>query len=173
MSYSIIYSTHTDNAVKLATAISTELGSADLVYDGRLAGCPAFAKEADVIFVGFWTTANSCDKLVQGLLSSLKGKKIAIFGTCGFGTQEDGHFDLVEKNVRSFVDPSNTVLGFYLCNGRIGQDFVKKALDSNGAEGEDFHYPSFRQHYQHDIGHPTKEELEACAAWAQKAYSGK
>lgn len=168
MTYSIIYSTHTDNAVKLATAIQCALGTDRLVYDGRLAGCPDFAKQADVVFVGFWTTANSCDKLVQGLLSSLKGKKIAIFGTCGFGTEKDGHFDLVKKNVLSHVDPSNTVLGFYLCNGRIGQDFVRKAVESAGAPGEDFHYPPFREHYKDDIGHPTLDELKACGEWAQK-----
>lgn len=166
MSYSVIYSTHTDNAVKLASAIVGALGSDGLVYDGRLIGAPDFAKEADVVFVGFWTTANSCDKGVQALLSGLKGKKIAIFGSCGFGSDQ-AHFDTVKANVLKFVDPSDTVVGFYLVNGRIGQDFVAKALASNGKEGEDFHYPKYREFYKADIGHPTVDELKACGEWAK------
>ena len=169
MSYSVIYSTHTDNAVKLASRIVTALGDQELVFDGRAAGCPDFALEADTVFVGFWTTGNSCDKLIQNLLAKLKGKRIAIFGTCGFGSDQE-HFDLVRKNVLSFVDPSTTVAGFYLVNGRIGQGFVHQALESNGAEGEDFHYPNYRRFYQEDAGHPTAAELEACAAWAQQVY---
>ena len=171
MSYSVIYSTHTDNAVKLASRIVTALGDEELVFDGKVAGCPDFALEADTVFVGFWTTANSCDKLVQNLLAKLKGKRIALFGTCGFGSDQ-AHFDLVKKNVLSFVDPTSTVAGFYLVNGRIGQGFVRAAIESAGAAGEDFHYPSFRQFWQEDAGHPTQAELEACAAWAQGVYQG-
>ena len=166
MSYSVIYSTHTDNAVKLASRIVTALGSEELVYDGKVAGVPDFALDADIVFVGFWTTANSCDKLVQGLLAKLAGKRIAIFGTCGFGSDQE-HFDTVKKNVLSFVDPTTKVEGFYLVNGRIGQDFVNKAIVSDGAEGEDFHYPNYRKFYKEDIGHPTEEELIACGEWAK------
>ena len=165
MKYSVIYSTHTDNAVKLASRIVTALGSDDLVFDGKVAGCPQFALDADLIFVGFWTTANSCDKLVQALLAKLSHRRIALFGTCGFGSDQ-AHFDLVKKNVLSFVPADAKVEGFYLVNGRIGQDFVQRALASNGAAGEDFHYPNFRKFYAQ--GHPTEQELVACADWAKE-----
>lgn len=166
MSYSVIYSTHTDNAVKLASAIVTALGSEDLVYDGKAAGCPDFALEADVIFVGFWTTANSCDKIIQGLLEKLAGKKVAIFGTCGFGS-DSAHFAEVKGNVLSHLNKDAELLGFYLVNGRIGQAFVKQALESDGAEGEDFHFPNYRKFYKEDEGHPTAEEIAFCGEWAR------
>ena len=170
MSYSVIYSTHTDNAVKLASAITSALGSEDLVYDGKAAEVPSFALEADVVFIGFWTTANSCDKVIQDLLENkVDGKKVAIFGSCGFGS-DSAHFQEVRGNVLSHLSSKAELLGFYLVNGRIGQSFVQKAIESNGADGEDYHFPSYRKYYKEDEGHPTPEELESCGEWAKALY---
>lgn len=167
MKYSIVYSTHTNNAVKLADAISSQIDPKDLVFKGKLLGSPKEVLDSDIIFVGFWTTANSCDKGVQNYLSSLRNKKVALFGSCGFGLKKDGHFDVVKNNVTKFLDPSNQLLGFYLCLGEIGEKFVQAALLSNGKPGEDFHFPKYREHYKDDLGHPTEEELEALKTWTK------
>lgn len=168
MSYSVVYSTHTDNAVKLSSAIVSSLGPDGLLYDGKLALAPEVFKDADVIFVGFWTTKNSADATIAALLGSLKNKKIALFGSCGFGNEADGHFDLVKKNVLSLVDPSNTVLGFYITVGRIGQQFVEKGKASNWDPKVDFHFPYFEKFYKQDEGHPTAEEIAKAGEWAKE-----
>jgi len=167
MKYSIVYSTHTNNAVKLSEVIAKQIDEKDIVFNGRLGADLSFIEESDIIFVGFWTTANSCDPRIQNLLSTTKNKKIAIFGSCGFGTEEDGHFEVVKSNVLKHLDPSNKLLGFYICLGAIGEKFVEAALKSNGKEGEDFHFPMYRKYYQNDMGHPNKEELETLATWTK------
>lgn len=75
MSYSIIYSTHTDNIIKLAGQIEAALPKEEIIFDGRIEAVEDFATKADVIFVGFWTTKNSCDAKIAELLSTLKNKK--------------------------------------------------------------------------------------------------
>lgn len=75
MSYSIIYSTHTDNIIKLAGQIEAALPKEEIIFDGRIEAVEDFATKADVIFVGFWTTKNSCDAKIVELLSTLKNKK--------------------------------------------------------------------------------------------------
>lgn len=167
MKYSIVYSTHTNNAVKLADAISSQLNEEDLLYKGLIKLNMDFLNDSDIVFVGFWTTANSCDARVQKVLSDLKNKKVAIFGSCAFGTKEDGHFDEVKNNVLKYLDSSNTLVGFYLTLGEIGKAFVEKALESNGKEGEDFHFPSYRKYYKNAMNHPTEEELKALQVWTK------
>lgn len=170
MSYSVIYSTHTDNVIKLASQIELSLGKDGLLFDGRVESAPDFAKkDADVVFVGFWTTKNSADPKTSELLASLKGKKVALFGTCGFGSDE-AHFTVVKNNVLKLVDPSCTVVGFFICNGRIGYEFVAKAKEANGDPKVDYHFPSYLKFYKEDEGHPNSEDLAKVASWAKETY---
>lgn len=169
MSYSVIYSTHTDNVIKLAGQIEASLGKDGLLFDGRVEAAPEFAKDADVVFVGFWTTKNSADSKIADLLKTLKGKKIALFGTCGFGSDEK-HFTIVKNNVLKLVDPSSQVLGFFICPGRIGYEYVAKAKEANGDPKVDFHFPSYLKFYQEDEGHPNSEDLTKVSVWAKETY---
>lgn len=166
MSYSIIYSTHTDNIIKLAGQIEAALPKEEIIFDGRIEAVEDFDTKADVIFIGFWTTKNSCDAKIAELLSTLKNKKIAIFGTCGFGGDEK-HFNIVKNNVLKNVDPSNQVLDFYLCLGRIGYEYVHKAKEANGDPKVDFHFPMYLKFAKEDEGHPTKDELDNVYGWAK------
>lgn len=166
MSYSVIYSTHTDNVIKLASRLELTLGKEGLVYDGRVESAPKFAKEADVVFVGFWTTKNSADPKTQELLKELKGKKVALFGSCGFGSDK-AHFDVVKSNVEKLVDPSSKLLGVFVCNGRIGYEFVAAAKEANGDPKVDYHFPSYLKYAPEDEGHPDEKDLEALSAWAK------
>ncbi len=168
MSYSVIYSTHTDNAAKLSGAIVAAVGPEGLLYDGKLMEAPDFAKDADLLFVGFWTTANNCDQSVKDFLQGLHHKKIAFFGSCGFGDEASGHFDIVKNNVlKNLDDSTNTVLGFYLVNGRIGYQYLARGRADNWDPKKDFHYPSFKKFYKADEGHPTVAELKAAGEWAK------
>ena len=44
---------------------------------------------ADVIFVGFWCDKGSCSPVVQHFLQGLAGKRVFLFGTCGFGESDE------------------------------------------------------------------------------------
>ena len=80
--YSIIFSSLTGNTKKLADTIRAVLPSEDCDYFGA----PETAElHSEMLYVGFWTDKGNADSAVLQLLSKLRGKKIFLFGTAGFG----------------------------------------------------------------------------------------
>lgn len=43
---------------------------------------------ADTVLVGFWCDKGACTPSVAALLSALHGKRVFLFGTCGWGRPE-------------------------------------------------------------------------------------
>ena len=43
---------------------------------------------ADTVLVGFWCDKGACTPSVAALLSALHGKRVFLFGTCGFGADQ-------------------------------------------------------------------------------------
>ena len=59
---------------------------------------------SDLLYIGFWTDKGNADKKTLELLSKLKGKKIFLFGTAGFGASA-AYFEKVLGQVRQSVAP--------------------------------------------------------------------
>ena len=51
---------------------------------------------------------------------NLKGRKIFLFGTAGFGGSA-AYFQKILDHIKQSVDPSNTVVGEYMCQGKMPQ----------------------------------------------------
>ena len=85
MEVMVIYSSHTGNTKKIASSIFAAIpgDSKDMQSIDEYSG-----KDAETYFVGFWTDKGTCDMRVVDLLSELEGKNVALFGTCGMGTNE-------------------------------------------------------------------------------------
>ena len=83
--YSIVYSSSTGNTKKLADTIYAVLPKENCDYFG-------VPKEgglySEMLYIGFWTDKGNADKSTLTLLSTLKNKKIFLFGTAGFGGSE-------------------------------------------------------------------------------------
>ncbi|NCB91201.1 MAG: flavodoxin [Clostridia bacterium] len=116
LKYKIVYSSHTGNTRGLATAI----------YQGL----PAHAKDieelsedtrwddAETYLVGFWTDKGNCPPEVQEYLEKLTDKRVALFGTCGFGGDE-AYYKKIEDRVKKIISPDNEYLGCFLCQGKM------------------------------------------------------
>ncbi len=83
------------------------------------------AEQADIYFVGFWTDRGSCSMEVIDFLSSLQGKYVALFGTCGMGNQDD-YFKDIENRVKVWIPEDNQYLGCFLCQGKMPIQVRKK-----------------------------------------------
>ena len=81
----IIYKSLTGNTRQVAEAIRDALGGEEIVYFGE----PKTDIAADLYFVGSWTDKGSCDGEIGEYLKLLSGKKLAIFGTAGYGGSEE------------------------------------------------------------------------------------
>ena len=96
MTYSIVTSSKTGNTQAVADAIAAALPPEGCVYRG--APAPE-ALDADVIFAGFWTDKGTCAQDMAGFLPLCGGKKVALFGTAGFGGDPD-YFNMLLENVK-------------------------------------------------------------------------
>lgn len=85
-SYSIIFSSPTGNTRLLADAIRDALPEENCNYFGVSENADT---QSDILFIGFWTDKGTADKATLDLLEKLKNKRIFLFGTSGFGGDEE------------------------------------------------------------------------------------
>lgn len=115
MDYMVVYSSVTGNTKKVATEIFSALPgmSKDMQSMTEYRG-----KDAEIFFIGFWVDRGTCDISVIDMLSELRGKKVALFGTCGLGNGAD-YFKSIEQKVKVWIPDDCEYLGAFLCQGKM------------------------------------------------------
>lgn len=115
MDYMVVYSSVTGNTKKVATEIFSALPgmSKDMQSMAEYRG-----KDAEIFFIGFWVDRGTCDISVIDMLSELRGKKVALFGTCGLGNGAD-YFKSIEQKVKVWIPDDCEYLGAFLCQGKM------------------------------------------------------
>ena len=115
--YSILFSSLTGNTKKLADAIHETLPEEGCEYFGAI---KTPVPSSELLYIGFWTDKGNADNETLTLLSTLKNRRIFLFGTAGFGGS-DAYFQKILGQVRQSIDPSNTIIGEYMCQGKMPQ----------------------------------------------------
>ena len=108
MKICVLYDSVTGNTRMLAEVIEKK-------YAALLTENPA---EADVVFLGSWTDKGSFSEKMKEQAEKIQGKKVFIFGTCGFGGNPEYYERLFER-AAALLDESNTVIGHYYCQGKM------------------------------------------------------
>ena len=154
--YSIIFSSLTGNTKKLADTIRAVLPSEDCDYFGA----PETAELHSVmLYVGFWTDKGNADSAVLQLLSKLRGKKIFLFGTAGFGGSA-AYFQKILDHVKQSVDPSNTVVGEYMCQGKMPQSVRDRYMKMKAQPEHSANIDALIKNFDRAISHPDEDDLE-------------
>ena len=154
--YSIIFSSLTGNTKKLADTISAVLPSEDCDYFGA----PETAElHSEMLYVGFWTDKGNADSAVLQLLSKLRGKKIFLFGTAGFGGSED-YFKKILANAESALDGSNTVAGEFMCQGKMQQAVRERYMSMKAQPNPPANLDMLIENFDRALSHPDAEDLE-------------
>ena len=105
MKIAIVYSSNTGNTKIIAEAIKEELSNEDIVYFGK----PENNIEADIYIVGSWTDKGNCSSEIKEFLTKLNYKKIAYFGTAGFGGQVE-YYQTLFNRVKKNINDTNQIL---------------------------------------------------------------
>ena len=154
--YSIIYSSRTGNTRLLAEAIRESL-PADLC--DHFGTDEAGAVESEKLYVGFWTDKGTADEAALALLKRLKNKKIFLFGTAGFGISE-AYFRKVLDRVRESVDASNTIVGEYMCQGKMPQAVKERYLKMKAQPEHPANLDALIENFDRALPHPDAADLE-------------
>lgn len=135
--YSIIFSSLTGNTRKLADKIHEILPKESCDYFG---------------------TADA-DSDTLDFLSKLKNKKIFLFGTAGFGGS-DAYFQRILGNVKSAIDSSNTIVGEYMCQGKMPQSVRERYVKMKENPEHPDNIDALIENFDKALSHPDADDME-------------
>lgn len=156
MSYAIVFSSKTGNTALLAQTLREQLPQTDCCYFGAP---DAAALAADTLYVGFWTDKGKADADTLDFLQQLHGKRVFLFGTAGFGGSAE-YFEQILAAVQESLDESNTVIGTYMCQGKmpmtVRQQYEKMLQQPNHAPNLEMLIENFDK----ALAHPDAADLD-------------
>ena len=154
--YAIIFSSMTGNTRKLADTIRGALPEelSDYFGDAKTAD-----PDAEMIYVGFWTDKGTADQACLELLGRLRNKKIFLFGTAGFGGSE-AYYQKILANVRTAIDASNTVVGEYMCQGKMPQSVRDRYMKMKTQPEHPANIDALIENFDRALSHPNEDDLE-------------
>ena len=154
--YSIIFSSVTGNTKLLADALRETLPKDACDYFGTSENTPT---DSQLLYVGFWTDKGNADSATLALLQKLRNKKLFLFGTAGFGISE-AYFRKVLDSVRESVDASNTIVGEYMCQGKMPQAVKERYLKMKAQPEHPANLDALIKNFDCALPHPDAADLE-------------
>ena len=149
----ILYDSATGNTEYLAKALSHALPNVPCGPVGSL-DC----SKAELVYLGFWTDKGMADQACLELLGRLRNKKIFLFGTAGFGGSE-AYYQKILANVRTAIDASNTVVGEYMCQGRMPQAVRDRYVKMKEMPDAKPNLDALIENFDQALSHPDQERL--------------
>lgn len=160
MKAAIIYKSVSGNTKLLAEAIR-EVLKEQVVYFGE----PDDDIKADIYFIGSWTDKGKCCAEIESYIKTLNDKKIAYFGTAGFGGSEEYYHALFER-VQSIAAPSNEMKEYFFCQGKMPMHVRDRYVSMMKEYPEDKKLEVSIQNFDNALHHPDEEDLKAVQNWA-------
>ncbi|MBR0164264.1 MAG: flavodoxin [Lachnospiraceae bacterium] len=151
----VIYASETGNTKTVAEEIFDAIRSdaKEIVdvrrFDGRL--------DADVWFVGYWVNHSTCSIEIMDLLTSLHGKHVALFATCGLDDSAH-YYSRLEKNVLAFLPADNNYLGAYFCRGKMPEEIRTRYEEARGVCEKEV-IDRMVASYDEALTHPDRQDL--------------
>ena len=161
MKIAIIYSSKTGNTKALAKSIKETLKNQNLIYFNMPS---EKIPMADIYIIGSWTFKGSpTDDIIQ-ILKKIKNKKIAYFGTAGYGGNPTYYQKLFER-VKSYIDSSNEILGYFYCQGKMPNQIKTKYEQMLKENPKETKYKKMIATFDNALYHPNKEDLNNVKKW--------
>ena len=129
------------------------------------------ASEADVVFVGFWCDKGSCSPAVQHFLQGLVGKRVFLFGTCGFG-ESDEYFAQILDRVRAYLPADAQYIGGVMCQGKMGMGVKRRYEGMLEKDPENAQARMLIDNWNKAQSHPNEDDFSRIAAAAKEALEG-
>ena len=163
MKYAVVYCSHTGNTKYIAEAVAHVLHKdEELIYVG--APDINMTKDADVVFVGFWTDKGTCPKEIVDYLSNLHHKQVALFGTCGFGGSE-AYYQAILQRVAALIEDDCTYLDGFMCQGKMPME-LRKRYELKISENPD-KFQRMIENFDRARFHPNDEDIKQVIAFTQ------
>ena len=161
MKIAIIYSSNTGNTKLIAETIKKELENEDIVYFGNPT---EEIPEADVYVIGSWTDkGNACNDIIE-FIKKIKNKKIAYFGTAGYGANEN-YYEILFERVKKNIDFSNKILGYFYCQGKMPIQVRERYVRMITEHPEDKNLKVSIKNFDEALTHPDEIDIKNTKEW--------
>lgn len=151
MTCAIICSSKTGNTEKLAQRARDVLG--DAIVDS--------VADADTVLLGSWTDKGGLDPALSDALAALDGKRVFLFGTCGFGGSQ-AYYDRVLDRFQSALPEGAEVVGRFMCQGQMPPAVRERYVKMAGQDPKRF--GPMIENFDRALGHPDVADLDAFEA---------
>lgn len=156
MEYSIFYNSNTGNTEKLAEVIKEVLPNDGCYYFGK--NDESYI-DAPLVFVGFWTNKGTCDDKISNFLKSLKNKDLFLFGTAGFGGEQE-YYNKILDRVEHNIDSSNKIMGTYMCQGKMPVSIVQRYEKMLTEDPDNLKIKDMIDNFHGASTHPNQEDID-------------
>ena len=154
--YSILFNSKTGNTKELAEVIREALPQENCDYFG--AG-EEKVPVSEMLYIGFWTDKGTADTQTIEFLKQLKNKKIFLFGTAGYGGSQN-YFEGIIKNVKKNIDSSNTLIGTFMCQGKMPLSVKERYKKRQEQNNSSLKIDDLIANFDRALSHPDAADLK-------------
>ena len=159
----VLWSSRTGNTKAVGEAIYDALPCEKEIFEsGRQ---PKDLSGYDLVYVGFWGYRQGADMPSRNILSSLHGKKVAIYGTAGTYPDSPAAMSYL-KSSSELLAKDNIFLGGFMSQGRVHSFHIGKRNEH--AEKVHPMTPERLARLQEAEKHPNETDFKNAAEWALK-----
>lgn len=173
MNVSVVYDSVTGNTGLLAERLRKNIENSGILELVQFSMASEFEKggpevSTPVVFIGSWTDKGTCSGKIAKVLQSLQGKKIAYFGTAGFGESGE-YYEKIFNRIKENIPAGNEVLGCFFCQGKMPasvNERYKKSLEGLDKESSEYgRIAGMIENYSKALSHPDKEDFLNLDSW--------
>ena len=101
----------------------------------------------------------TADKATLDLLEKLKNKRIFLFGTAGFGGDEE-YFKEILANTKKSISGSNITVGEYMCQGKMPQTVRERYVKMKSLPNPVPNLDMLIENFDRALSHPDENDLK-------------
>lgn len=148
MSYCMVCASRTGNTARLAEAARAALGAGEIDS----------IEDADVVLLGSWCDKGGLAEELGETLPRLAGKRVFLFGTCGFGGDQS-YYDRVLDRFCAALPADATVIGRFMCQGQMPEQVRERYVSM--AREDPARFEPMIENFDRALGHPDETDLAA------------
>lgn len=119
------------------------------------------AAEAGTVLVGSWCDKGGLAEELEATLPQLAGKRVFLFGTCGFGGSAD-YYERVLDRYEAALPAGCEVIGRFMCQGQMPSAVRERYVAM--AERDPARFEPMIENFDRAVGHPDEADLAAFEA---------
>ena len=176
--YSIVFSSRTGNTAELAEAVREALPEGTCEYFGSVNGAVGGGFDSDgnrdhsECSIANGNNKSGFDgsngRETQQLLGQLRNRNIFLFGTAGFGGSE-AYFQAILDKTKAFIDDSNTVIGTYMCQGKMPLSVRERYMKMKEQPDHMPNIDAMVENFDKALSHPDADDLKKLANLVSEA----